>query len=764
MQHGEKKTHYSAKELAGLPGLAGTEQNIKARAKRENWPSRQRSGRGGGKEYALECLPEETQTHLNALLGREAANLGAEDEGAVLRTLGVNPESETVKAALKAGKATRERLDLETEDRLRMKELSLARFNQLPEEKQRSGKARRKVMKASATFLAAARQNPGNEKWLKIFAKEYNAGFIEVPEWVREEIPRVSGRTVYRWENKYKTGGMYALADGYVSKKGATFLSKDQQDLAVAMQVQFPGCSIKKVHDALEARGMAAGFDSVSRFLKHWLKMNASLFLFLTNPDEWRNKHMLAFGSSSERVVRLNQVWEMDSTPADLLLEDGRYAVVGSIDVYSRRPRLLVSPTSKATAVSALLRRCIIEWGVLETLKTDNGKDYVAAHIERIVEALEVEHVLCPPFTPECKPHIERFLGTFSHGIVELLPGYVGHSVADRKAIEARKSFADRLMKRGGEPVEIKLNSLEFQKICDRWVDAIYMHNPHEGLKGKTPAEMVRSWTSPIRVVTDVRALDVLLHPAPKSGGFRIIGKKGIEVDGRPPYQSLEFAALVGTRVRVQVDDTDLGHAYVYSETGEFICVAECREWEGVSGEDLASHAKARQKAIMLEQRREFKELAKKAKAETVPEDILRYREDRIATIAEFPKQTIPYITPALEEAAKAVMERSTKANTAPPAPFDLPAEVLAGEERREQKVISLAESRKLRDVTNSTDVYYLVLAAIQTGTASAYQRQWKKDFEYWEETTKKVGLLKTDPYCLRDPDDKKDDKKEGCP
>jgi hypothetical protein len=747
--------------LAGLPGLPESESAVIRKAKAGVWPSRPRQGQGGGKEYPLNCLPEETQEHLKKAQARDLVNSGADEEAAVLCRMGLNPENETIKEVIKAGKAARRRVEKETEERLRMKELSLARFNQLPEEKQRSGNARRKIMKACAAFLIAAGQKPGNQKWMEIFAVEYNAGTVQLPEWVRETIPNVTARTIYRWEQKYNSGGMYALANGYTSNAGTTMLTREQQDLAIAMQVQFPGCSIKKVLSALEARGMEAHHDSVSRFLKHWHKMNASLYLFLTNPDEWRNKHMLAFGSSSEAVTRLNQVWEMDSTPADLLFEDGRYAVIGCIDVYTRRPRLLVSPTSKATAVAALLRRCIIEWGVLEVLKTDNGKDYVAAHIERIVEALEVEHSLCPPFTPECKPHIERFFHTFSHGIVELLPGFIGHSVADRKAIEARRSFADRLMKRGGDPVEVKLTSLEFQKICDRWVDAIYMHDTHEGLNGKTPAEMVREWTSPIRVVTEVRALDVLLHPAPKDGGFRTITKKGVEVDTRF-YQSIEFGTLVGTRVRVQVDDTDLAHAYIYTETGEFICTAECREWAGISNADLASHAKAKQKAIMQEQRREFKELARKAKAETVPEDILRYREDRIATIAEFPKQTVPYITPALEEAAKAVKERDTKANIMPPERYELPSEVLAGEARREQKVISLAESRKLRDVTSPTDVYYMILDRIKEGTVTPYQQQWKKDYEYWEDSTKKVGLLKEDPYCLRDPDEKKDAKQEN--
>ncbi len=57
------KTHYTAQELAELrlPGMPETRPGIVARAKKHQWVSRSRSGRGGGIEYALESLPEDAQ-------------------------------------------------------------------------------------------------------------------------------------------------------------------------------------------------------------------------------------------------------------------------------------------------------------------------------------------------------------------------------------------------------------------------------------------------------------------------------------------------------------------------------------------------------------------------------------------------------------------------------------------------------------------------------------------------------------------------------
>ncbi|WP_394353083.1 DNA-binding protein, partial [Metapseudomonas otitidis] len=41
---------FTAKELAGLPGLPGTVQGVNLRAKREGWEAQLRLAQGGGQE------------------------------------------------------------------------------------------------------------------------------------------------------------------------------------------------------------------------------------------------------------------------------------------------------------------------------------------------------------------------------------------------------------------------------------------------------------------------------------------------------------------------------------------------------------------------------------------------------------------------------------------------------------------------------------------------------------------------------------------
>ncbi|MBN2690561.1 MAG: DUF3486 family protein, partial [Burkholderiaceae bacterium] len=108
----------------------------------------------------------------------------------------------------------------------------------------------------------------------------------------------------------------------------------------------------------------------------------------------------------------------------------------------SRRLRYLVARTGTAQGIASLIRRCILDWGVPDTVHTDNGQDYVAVHLKTFLRSLEIQQRLCAPFSPWEKPHIERSMRSMSHDLVELLPGFVGHNVAQRAQIEDRKAFS----------------------------------------------------------------------------------------------------------------------------------------------------------------------------------------------------------------------------------------------------------------------------------------------------------------------------------
>lgn len=717
---------YTLKQLSGITGLH--KEVLRRRATKEAWLFEIETGNGGKQHlFTLQDLPDDIRS---AVIRHEAALAAAK----------IGPIDSPQAAGHAAAMSYLADLEQSRENRRLVMEEGLKKFAQLPEVRKREAEACYEVLKAAEAFVKAGGFKIS--KGLTLFCEQYNAGKIALPDWVIDSAehgkPQFARQTYYRWKADYEREGLYGLASRYGHNAGRTKLTEEQINFIKAMLFATPDANIPKIWAGLQARFAPQGVDVpaahvVSYWVKRWRKEKESLMLSIKNPDAWKQRFQFAAGNSSHNVFRMNQVWEADATPADIMLLEGRHTAIGMIDVWTRRAKVLITPTSKAQAIATLVRRCLIDWGVPEVLRTDNGHDFTARHMERVLDALEIEQELCPPFTPEAKPHVERFFRTFSHGIIELLPGYIGHNVAERKAIEGRKSFASRIFK-CGEIIDVKLTAREFQEICDRWIDAVYHQDAHNGLDGKTPEEMVRESTDQVKKIADERALDVLLCPAPKDGGLRTVGKKGIKVDRRC-YFNTAMAGYEGKRMRVLVDYTDLGKAYCFEEHGAFVCVATCPDWYGISAEDTAGALKRKQKAILAEERKAMRALAKEARIELVPEEVLSYRESLIANLQDEPREVTPYMTPAIEEAIAAADKRDGIINKdALAGPLPIPPEVSAYEKERE-KVVSLQERRRANLMFESDwEVYTWILDRIKAGEATSVQKQWKRDFEDWQD------------------------------
>ena len=60
------KEWYATNELAGLPGMPKYQRSVTRKATGENYKSRKRTGKGGGKEYHISSLPEATKDAIHA--------------------------------------------------------------------------------------------------------------------------------------------------------------------------------------------------------------------------------------------------------------------------------------------------------------------------------------------------------------------------------------------------------------------------------------------------------------------------------------------------------------------------------------------------------------------------------------------------------------------------------------------------------------------------------------------------------------------------
>ncbi|MBS7539741.1 DDE-type integrase/transposase/recombinase [Ancylobacter lacus] len=333
-----------------------------------------------------------------------------------------------------------------------------------------------------------------------------------LPAWVFNAVPKLSARTLLRICQTVRRGDLQALKGHHHNRRGTGVL-----DIAIDPTGVLPGAgavsrailtliteqphlSGRALRDQIIGNfgpelvlpsGEVVEMPSIRLFQLHVAKLkqrHESLILNITNPDAWRSKRQMAFGEQFTGAG-LNDIWQIDASPADVLTLDGRYSVYVLIDLWSRRIMVLVTRTPRAAAVIALVRRALLAWGVPTTIKTDNGSDFVAKATRAVLASLKIEHQLSPAFTPTDKGHVERVIHTLQHDFGPLQPGFIGHNVADRAAIEARRSFAARL----GDHDErnafcVQLDPFELQRRLDAWAEIAYAHREHEGLDGLTPA------------------------------------------------------------------------------------------------------------------------------------------------------------------------------------------------------------------------------------------------------------------------------------
>ncbi|MDO8837980.1 MAG: Mu transposase C-terminal domain-containing protein [Parvibaculum sp.] len=646
---------FSAQELAGLglPAIAGTERGVQLQATREGWQSRPREGRGGGREYHLTSLPEAARIELalRAITRTPPADRSSPAEGHTV-SAGQPPTPAGPDALPSQGDVPHRRARATGADG-RDGSRSLA-----PRGRASTRAAARLVI---VNQLATFREEGGLSAVCarSAFSGLFNAGAIPIEGWVKAEVGKLSVTSLARWQAQLAREGAARLAGKYGTRKGKGQIEGDVQlrDFCIAMMAMRPHLNAGQLVQSIGARfGRAIPKRTVQRFMATARETYAEAFLMARNPDAWKNKHLVAFGSLSEALSAPNEVWELDASPADIMCLDPeaekgkrRYHLIAALDVWPRRAKVLVSEVPKSTATLALCRRSILDWGVPRKIKTDNGKDFISAHVGYALGSLMIEHKPCAPFTPEGKPHVERFFHTLQHDFISLLPGFVGHNVADRKGIEARRAFSDRL----GESdniIAVELTAADLQAKIDEWIEHVYHRRPHSELK-TSPMLKAASWSGEVARIEDERALDVLLAEAPDADGGRTVGKKGIRAENTI-FIAPELGAHVGARVIVRLDPTDMGRIIVYDLDNNFICVAEAPERTGISREEVARAAKLVQREDRKATRAYLKDLEREHKPHRIADEIVAAaRADKVVML---PHRGTTYTTPALDAAGDA--------------------------------------------------------------------------------------------------------------
>lgn len=654
------KDWYTAAEFAalGLPGLPETKSGVIRWAERKGWAeavdrigrplARKRDGAGGGMEYHRALLPQLAQSRLAADELKDFAELPA----------GQTPEPPS---------ADTRRRDA------RLVILSLA--------------------SAHARTCPLARHAAD-----ELFALAWCRGKVAAEPWILDEVPTLSARSLKRWRNLTRTGEAHALAGRYKRHSRSPLARPEISTHIAALMVAQPHLTADHIRDLVADKfdldaGSLPSIRSFQRAMERVKADHGHALVKLTDPDRYRGSLRIAGGDMNAHVVRLNQLWEIDASPADVLLRDGRHSLYVVIDIWSRRMMALVTRTPRTQAALTLTRRAILDWGVPDVLRTDNGSDFVSRHARQALVSLGIEHDVAPPFDPARKGTVERGIGTLQRGLMPLLPGFIGHSVADRKTIEARKAFAARLGESPEDTFCVDMEADELQRHLDVWLASKYAHKPHAGLARQTPFARAASWTGPVRRIDNIRALDLLLSPAADGDGWRTVTKRGVRLDGT---HFLAPELLAGARVFVRLDPDDMGRIYCFDgEAGAFVAEAIAPERLGIDPAAAVAEARARQVKLVKDATAEIRAEAKRIKPRDMIDAVTRQAAKNAGTLAEFPRPSEPHTTPSLEQAAIA------RAEARQPSYSDeqraAHAALVAEHASRAETVVALPESPKQR-------------------------------------------------------------------
>lgn len=618
-------------------------RTINIRADKEDWTKRKRKGRGGGFEYLISELPEDIQ---QAFAQRDV-------EKQLSVAIHESPEFLAGKAI--AEKRQQDRI-FSADEKARICQQGTAELMQLTGKARLRAEIKLTILSAYDAYLIPFIRQNQKVTGEHLFAEQYNdkaLGFelktYDVVSYIRWNYPR-------RWQKLLNDEGAAALGGRYKSDKKSKI---DSEPLMLKMaqgliynEPEIAGSHMREILIAhSDLNNLNWDVPSVSK-TRQWLKRfkaeHALLIAKLNNPDDFKNRYMPAFGKANANVIRINQLWELDSTPTDVHLTDGRYSIIGAIDIYSRRPVVILQPTSNSEAVCLLIRKAMMTFGVPEAVKIDNGKDYKSKRVTSVFQALGIKTLIAPPFSGDAKPSIERFFRTWSHGISKLLPGYGGHDVATREKLQSRASFADQILKKGAKDIEISMSAKELQVVIDDWIEHYYNHEIHRTTK-QAPIVRWNAQRTTIRTIENERALDVLLSPVPahggKAAGQRTVNKDvGIAVNGFS-YVSAELGALVGSDVFCSYNPDNVGEIFVFNSAKlEFMCKAQCPELVGLDMNlaELGLAAKRQQNAKIAEQKAQLRKAKNSVNLGEAARNVIVAAKKRNGSMAFLPQPSQP--------------------------------------------------------------------------------------------------------------------------
>jgi len=645
-------------EWISLPDLARildySKEYINQRAKKENWEYREVPVRGGyQKQFKTDTLPGDIFRKLILKLTNQYCDL---------------PEEFVPRYSAKSLEELKECMRL---------------YTIAPQHHRKIADAKLAIIKAYETFKQR-RPDLSEGQAKSLFVKLFNQGRISVPQAFEVGIDQITLKTFYKWLDDYNSNGLYGLLPKHI-QKGRKQKITPQMIKIIWAQIGQGITRGKRIYEALKvykAKGEITGdlpsYATFMRWFKLWKRENDAKIKMILEPDKFRSEYLPAFGDQSQQYKAdyYGQTLMLDATKGDVMCHwkeviDGkmvektkRLTLTILIDVYSRDIRFVLSERENSyVVVDSLLRKWLIDVGVPERIITDNGSVYKSKHFQQVCSRFNIELIYTQAYSPEQKAIVERAFGTIATQLFETLEGYIGHSVAERKAIESRKKWATKLYKDENFTIEVLLSPEDLKAKIEEYLEKRYRKEKHSF--GVVKELIAKSPKLPPKI-TDERILDVLLGEEKR----RKLTNKGIRLNNTYYISDklVDYYLEKGKEsyVLVREDISDIRRIYVYDTKGNFIC--EAFDVRGLSEEVRAAEAKKSRKKALKKASKERKEVQQFTQYySTSPYEIMltgwqeTKQDSQNAKLVQFPRPQQEFENKEVEVAKKLAEEKQER-------------------------------------------------------------------------------------------------------
>ncbi|UXZ55798.1 Mu transposase C-terminal domain-containing protein [Halomonas sp. 7T] len=536
---------YSAKELAGLPGMPGTVQGVKAKANAQRWEAQKRMGRGGGYEYAFAVLPTETQ---NALLLAQA------DNAAPTPVSTVAPQQEEQRPG-----------QLQLTDAQRQVMTARVAFVREIERMSKMVSQQRAI----ETLVAHAQADD-----LTPYLKQR----VVLANDRKTETRTLSERTLKRWIADFRKHGERGLApkrrqaDMSMPVWAGDFLKRYQKPQKPSVEAAYqllveqtppPHPSIHQVRRWLAKLSPEA--RERGRMGAHELKA-LQPFKRRKTDDLWPNDVWVADGHTFDAEVINPLTGQAFRPEITLIIDWATRRIVG----------FALNLAESTVATLDALRDAVSRVGMFNLFYVDNGSGFDNATVYEVVDRLggTITHSL--PYNSQARGVIERPHKTILVRLAKTMDSYIGADMDKEAATKAHK-LSRRDIKQGLKPALIPT----FQEFFDRLNDAldVYNHRSHKGLpkvrdldSGKLRHQSpMEAWKS-----AEAEGFEALTAPSDVVASLmrpqevRKTNRGEVRINGGLYFLDA-LRDMHGEEIRVAWDYRDTGSVGVYTLEGEHL-------------------------------------------------------------------------------------------------------------------------------------------------------------------------------------------------